>query len=149
MTAYAKHKTTKENVEVPEISDIYNELVKNSNEYTAVSLFGGKIKAHHFKKIWTLDFGSGGGIVQKRMDLPTQYFPWSTSELENVAMFTQIVRDARVSSPINGIIAKPSFTTSGDNTKRQILFSFYCEESNASAEVTVDILLIDMRAIYQ
>lgn len=149
MTAYAKNKTTKENVDVPEMNDIYNELVKNSNEYTAVSLFGGKIKTHYFKKIWTLNFGSSGGSVQKRMDLPSQYFPWAAAALENVAMFTQIVRDARDTTPVNGIIAEPSFTTSGDNTKRQILFDFYCEEPNATAEVTIDILLIDMRAIYQ
>ena len=139
----------KEKVELPTFSELYRELVKNTNEYTALSFFKEKIKIHYFKKTWTLNFGSSGGSVQKRMDLPSQYFPWAAAALENVAMFTQIVRDARDSTPINGIIAEPTFTTSGDNTKRQILFDFYCEEPNATAEVTIDILLIDMRAVYE
>lgn len=138
----------KEKVELPTFSELYKELVKNTNEYTAVSLFNGKIKAHYFKKTWTLDFRNVVGSVQKKMNLPTQYFPWSASKLENVAMFTQIVRDGRDSTPHNGIIVEPWFSTSGDNTKREIVFDFYCEEQNVIAEVTVDILLIDMRAVY-
>lgn len=81
MTAYAKNKTTKENVEVYTPEEVCTET-----ETYMDTLFGGRKKIFHFtNRAMTIVTVPAGEINQTHGDLPEEYFPNNSdlTELQN------------------------------------------------------------------